>query len=115
MTTGTTTHGAGDAQRAAAAVRDRLGVRAPVIGIVLGSGLGTLADRLTDARRVPYADVPGFHAPKVEGHRGELIVGQLPSRNFSKSALEPLYSHQNTELILFLDRAFYAKTGAMLR
>jgi purine-nucleoside phosphorylase len=54
--------------------------RAPVIGVVLGSGLGTLADRLTDARRVPYADVPGFHAPKVEGHRGELIVGQLGGR-----------------------------------
>jgi len=80
MSAMTTTHGAADAQRAAEAVRDRLGVRAPVIGIVLGSGLGTLADRLTDARRVPYADVPGFHAPKVEGHRGELIVGQLGGR-----------------------------------
>ncbi|MGA1417005.1 MAG: purine-nucleoside phosphorylase, partial [Gemmatimonadaceae bacterium] len=76
----TTTHGAADAQRAAEAVRDRLGVRAPVIGIVLGSGLGTLADRLTEARRVPYAEVPGFHAPKVDGHRGELIAGQLGGR-----------------------------------
>jgi len=76
----TTTHGAVDARRAADAVRDRLGVRSPVIGIVLGSGLGPLADRLTDARRVPYAEVPGFHAPKVDGHRGELIVGQLGGR-----------------------------------
>lgn len=80
MSAVTTTHGAADAQRAAEAVRDRLGVRAPVIGIVLGSGLGPLADRLTDARRVPYAEVPGFHAPKVDGHRGELIVGQLGGR-----------------------------------
>ncbi|MFM8909805.1 MAG: purine-nucleoside phosphorylase [Gemmatimonadota bacterium] len=76
----TTTHGAADAQRAAEAVRDRLGVRAPVIGIVLGSGLGTLADRLTEAKRVPYAEIPGFHAPKVDGHRGELIAGQLGGR-----------------------------------
>ena len=80
MSAVTTTHGAVDARRAADAVRDRLGVRSPVIGIVLGSGLGTLADRLTDARRVPYAEVPGFHAPKVDGHRGELIVGQLGGR-----------------------------------
>ncbi|MFM9013234.1 MAG: purine-nucleoside phosphorylase [Gemmatimonadota bacterium] len=76
----TTTHGAADAQRAAEAVRDRLGVRAPVIGIVLGSGLGTLADRLAEAKRVPYAEIPGFHAPKVDGHRGELIAGQLGGR-----------------------------------
>ncbi|MBM3899468.1 MAG: purine-nucleoside phosphorylase [Gemmatimonadetes bacterium] len=76
----TTTHGAADAQRAAEAVCDRLGVRAPVIGIVLGSGLGTLADRLTEATRVPYAEIPGFHAPKVDGHRGELIAGQLGGR-----------------------------------
>jgi purine-nucleoside phosphorylase len=75
-----TTHGAADAQRAAEAVRDRLGVRAPVIGIVLGSGLGTLADRLAEAKRVPYAEIPGFHAPKVDGHRGELIAGQLGGR-----------------------------------
>ena len=80
MSAVTTTHGAVDARRAADAVRDRLGVRFPVIGIVLGSGLGPLADRLTDARRVPYAEVPGFHAPKVDGHRGELIVGQLGGR-----------------------------------
>ncbi|MFM8301308.1 MAG: purine-nucleoside phosphorylase [Gemmatimonadota bacterium] len=76
----TTTHGAADAQRAAEAVRDRLGVRAPVIGIVLGSGLGTLADRLAEAKRIPYAEIPGFHAPKVDGHRGELIAGQLGGR-----------------------------------
>ncbi|MEY4608984.1 MAG: purine nucleoside phosphorylase [Gemmatimonadota bacterium] len=80
MTVVTTTHGAADARRAADAVRERLAVRAPVIGIVLGSGLGTLADRLTEARRVPYAEVPGFHAPKVDGHRGELLSGQLGGR-----------------------------------
>lgn len=73
-------HGQADAARAAAAVRDRLGVRAPVAAIVLGSGLGALADRVTDATRVPYAEIPGFHAPKVEGHRGELIRGMLGGR-----------------------------------
>jgi purine-nucleoside phosphorylase len=70
-------HGRADAERAADAVRRRLEVKAPAAAIVLGSGLGALADRVQHARRVPYAEIPGFHAPKVDGHRGELICGTL--------------------------------------
>lgn len=77
---GTHPHGAVAAQAAAEAVRARLGVRQPAAAIVLGSGLGALADGVTGATRVPYAEVPGFHAPKVEGHRGELIRGTLGGR-----------------------------------
>lgn len=77
---GSPTHGSADAQRAADSVRERLGVRAPVAAIILGSGLGALADRVRDAKRVPYAEIPGFHAPKVEGHRGEMISGTLGGR-----------------------------------
>jgi purine-nucleoside phosphorylase len=73
-------HGRADAQRAADAVRRRLEVKAPTAAIVLGSGLGALADRVQDAHRVPYAEIPGFHAPKVDGHRGELICGTLGGR-----------------------------------
>ena len=80
MTASDQTHGTADARRAADAVRDRLGVTAPVTGIILGSGLGTLAERVEGARRVPYAEIPGFHAPKVEGHRGEMIGGRLGGR-----------------------------------
>lgn len=72
--------GAAEAARAAEAVRERLGVQSPVAAIVLGSGLGTLADRVTDATRVPYGDIPGFHAPSVVGHKGELIRGMLGGR-----------------------------------
>ena len=72
--------GAAAAQRAADAIRARLGVKSPVAAIVLGSGLGSLADRITNATRVPYAEIPGFHAPNVEGHRGELICGTLGGR-----------------------------------
>ena len=74
------THGAEAAREAATAVRERLGVRSPVAAIVLGSGLGGLADRLKDARRIPYAEIPGFHAPGVEGHRGEMLSGTLAGR-----------------------------------
>ncbi len=73
-------HGAEAARRTAEAVRERLGVRAPVAAIVLGSGLGELADRLDGAVRVPYAEVPGFHQPAIAGHRGELIAGSLSGR-----------------------------------
>ncbi|HEU5220016.1 MAG TPA: purine-nucleoside phosphorylase [Gemmatimonadales bacterium] len=66
---------------AVAAARDavaaRLGNRRPSIAIVLGSGLGGLAELIADPVRIPYAEIPGFHVPNVEGHKGELVVGLL--------------------------------------
>ena len=73
-------YGSADAAAAADAVRDRLGVHAPVVAIVLGSGLGGLVARLGDVRRVPYSQVPGFPEPRVVGHAGELLAGTLASR-----------------------------------
>jgi purine-nucleoside phosphorylase len=58
-------------------VRERLNGRKPEIAIVLGSGLGAVTDRITDAVRISYTDIPGFHTPTVEGHRGELVAGML--------------------------------------
>ena len=65
---------------AADAVRARLGGRKPTAAIVLGSGLGQFAERLTDAVRIPYAEIPHFPAPTVIGHSGELVVGSLRGR-----------------------------------
>jgi purine-nucleoside phosphorylase len=65
---------------AADAVRARLGGRTPTAAIVLGSGLGQFAERLTDAVRIPYAEIPHFPAPTVIGHSGELVVGSLQGR-----------------------------------
>jgi purine-nucleoside phosphorylase len=65
---------------ATAAVAARLGDRRPEIAIVLGSGLGGVADRVTDAARISYGDIPGFFAPTVEGHRGELVAGTFGGR-----------------------------------
>ena len=65
---------------AADAVRVRLGGRKPTAAIVLGSGLGQFAERLTDAVRIPYAQIPHFPAPTVIGHSGELVVGSLQGR-----------------------------------
>ena len=52
----------------------------PAIGIVTGSGLGNLADGLADAQAIPYADIPGFPNPTVEGHKGEFRFGTLKGK-----------------------------------
>jgi purine-nucleoside phosphorylase len=75
------THGAADARAAADVVRARLGVESPACAIILGSGLGGLADRIENARRLSYADIPGFHATHVVGHKGQLIAGTLAGRD----------------------------------
>lgn len=62
------------------AVRPRLGRRAPEIAVVLGSGIGHLAERVGDAVRIPYAEIPGFPQPTVVGHGGELVVGTFGGR-----------------------------------
>ena len=62
--------------QAAEFIRSRSAL-SPRIGVVLGSGLGGFADRLTDSVRVPYADIPGFAAVGVAGHRGELVLGRI--------------------------------------
>jgi purine-nucleoside phosphorylase len=73
-------YGASAAARAAAAIAGRLGVSHPAIGIILGSGLGGLADEIQGARRIPFADVPGFPSATVVGHAGALIGGTLAGR-----------------------------------
>jgi purine-nucleoside phosphorylase len=52
----------------------------PTIAIILGSGLGALADAVAEATILPYADVPYFPPTSVEGHRGRLVVGQLEGK-----------------------------------
>jgi len=49
----------------------------PSIGIICGSGLGTLANQLEDRNEFPYESVPNFPVSTVKGHAGKLIVGKL--------------------------------------
>ena len=60
---------------AVAAIRARIGKRAPRIGLILGSGLGSYADTLTDAIAIDYADIVGFPSSAVHGHAGKLVIG----------------------------------------
>ncbi|MGE0553780.1 MAG: purine-nucleoside phosphorylase [Gemmatimonadales bacterium] len=66
--------------RAAEAIVPRLGGRRPELLVVLGSGLGLLAERLEGRVAMPYREIPGFHPPTVEGHKGELVAGELAGR-----------------------------------
>jgi len=52
-------------------------VKAPRVGIILGSGLGSFADRLSGAVSVPYAELPHFPSSSVPGHAGRLVLGTL--------------------------------------
>lgn len=59
-----------------AAVRSRTSL-VPAIGIVLGSGLGGLADELEEPVVIPFADLPGWPAATAPGHAGRLLLGRL--------------------------------------
>jgi len=62
---------------AAAFVRSRLGRLTPQIAIVLGSGLGAVAEAVGDPVVVPFAEVPHFPKSTVEGHSGRIVAGSL--------------------------------------
>ncbi len=49
----------------------------PTVGIILGSGLGALADKIESATCISYADIPNFPESTVEGHKGCLILGEF--------------------------------------
>ncbi|MFX3632410.1 MAG: purine-nucleoside phosphorylase [Candidatus Pristimantibacillus sp.] len=64
---------------AAAYIRSRIGEN-PQIGLILGSGLGVMADEVTDEVVIPYGDIPHFPVSTVAGHAGELVIGQLENK-----------------------------------
>lgn len=63
-------------QAATVAVR-RVTEVSPDVALILGSGLGALADDIQAATTIPYAEIPAFPRSTVEGHRGELVIGTL--------------------------------------
>jgi purine-nucleoside phosphorylase len=65
-----------DYQAAIAAIQQRTDLK-PTIGLVLGSGLGALADTLEDRVAIPYEDIPGWPTSTVEGHSGQVVIGKL--------------------------------------
>jgi len=66
-------------QEAAAYIRKETGAE-PQIGLILGSGLGVLADLIENPVVVDYANIPHFPVSTVEGHAGELVVGTIQGK-----------------------------------
>lgn len=63
-------------EQAAEYVRARA-TRMPLVAVILGSGLGMLAERVKDPVVIPYGDIPGFPLSTVPGHSGRLVIGSL--------------------------------------
>ena len=61
-------------------IKEKLGSFVPEIGIVLGSGLGELADEFCDLA-IPYCEIPGFEASHVSGHKSRLVFAKINGKN----------------------------------
>jgi xanthosine phosphorylase len=57
-------------------MNERSGLR-PRVGVVLGSGLGAVADAVADPTTIDYAELPGFPRPSVAGHGGQAVLGRI--------------------------------------
>ena len=64
-------------EEAAGVLRERLDNREPVVGIVLGSGLGPLAEQIENAVIVPFGEIPHMKRSTATGHKGRFVCGEL--------------------------------------
>ena len=99
-----------DAALAAAEfIRARIGNEDARIGIVLGSGLGGLADRIESPRIVPFREIPGFPESTVVGHAGALISGTLGGQSvFALAGRFHVYEGHDARLAGFPIRVLHA-------
>ncbi|MBN2044030.1 MAG: purine-nucleoside phosphorylase [Anaerolineales bacterium] len=66
--------------RVADAVRAKTDQK-PAIGMILGSGLGGLAESVNNPDKIPYPELPGWPVSTVQGHSGQLVIGELEGKN----------------------------------
>ena len=66
--------------QAADYVKKQIGDRKPMVGIVLGSGLGKLANAVKDPIVIPYKTIPGFPVSTAIGHKGNFLVGEIEGK-----------------------------------
>ena len=67
-------------QETASFLKEKMHTR-PETAIILGTGLGSLADEITDKYEIPYEQIPYFPVSTVEGHKGKLIFGKLGQKD----------------------------------
>jgi len=79
----------------------------PAIALVLGSGLGGFADELSDATRIPYADIPSFPRSTAVGHAGQMVIGN--AGDVAVAAMQGrvhLYEGYSAQEVAFPTRVF---------
>lgn len=83
--------------------------RRPSVAIVLGSGLGALADEVQDADHIPYERIPGWERSTAPGHAGQLVVGTLAGKTVAvmKGRLH-YYEGYDIQAVTFPIRVFKA-------
>ncbi|WP_048602215.1 purine-nucleoside phosphorylase [Rubeoparvulum massiliense] len=67
-------------QEAAKAIEGKVTLK-PSVGLILGSGLGVLAEEIQNPVIIPYGEIPHFPVSTVEGHAGQLVIGELEGKN----------------------------------
>ncbi|HSM85744.1 MAG TPA: purine-nucleoside phosphorylase [Candidatus Limnocylindrales bacterium] len=79
----------------------------PAVAVVLGSGLGSFADNLVDAVRIPYAEIPHFSHSTAEGHAGQLVIGKAGASPVAvMQGRFHLYEGHSAQAVVFPLRAF---------
>ncbi len=97
------------ARKAAQAIGKRAGSRQPAVAVILGSGLGGLANAIENALRIPFGDIPGFPEATVVGHDGVAIVGNLGKRDVvALSGRFHMYEGHPAAVAAFPVRVFHA-------
>ena len=111
----TSPFGARQAREAASAIRNIVGTQVPDVAIILGSGLGGLADEIDAVARIPFRDIPGFPIATVAGHAGALIVGTLDGKRVAALAGRfHMYEGHDVRLAAFPVRVIHALGARVL-
>jgi purine-nucleoside phosphorylase len=96
-----------DYEQAAAVIRE-FTQDEPTVGLVLGSGLGGLADTLEDATVIPYEEIPGFPRSTAPGHSGKLVIGRLEGQTVvAQKGRAHFYEGYSPQQITFPIRVMY--------
>jgi purine-nucleoside phosphorylase len=102
-------HDAPAARAAADRISARLGAEPPLAALILGSGLGGLANQIQGAVRIPFAEIPGFPPATVAGHAGVLIAGKLSGqRVLALAGRFHMYEGHAAALAAFPTRVLHA-------
>ena len=101
-------------QTAADAVRERTAM-VPQVGLILGSGLGAYGDKLDNATRIPYSDIPYFPQSHVVGHKGCLVLGERAGvRCVAMQGRVHMYEGHSAQTVSFPARVLIALGAKVL-